>query len=137
MIVLSDVTKHFNKKRVLKDVSLVIKKGELAFLTGPSGAGKTTLLKLIYCFERPDSGKIFVNDVEVSTLRQAKIPQLRRNIGIVFQDFRLFADKTVYDNVAIALQFNGTHPQKARGYVNEILEKVGLLKAARMFPQYL
>ena len=137
MIVLSDVTKHFNKKRVLKDVSLVIKKGELAFLTGPSGAGKTTLLKLIYCFERPDSGKIFVNDVEVSTLRQAKIPQLRRHIGIVFQDFRLFADKTVYDNVAIALQFNGTHPQKARGYVNEILEKVGLLKAARMFPQYL
>ncbi len=137
MIVLSDVTKNFDKKRVFHDVCLIIKKGELVFLTGPSGAGKTTMLKLVYCFERPDSGKVFVDDVEVSTLKQKNIPQLRRDIGIVFQDFRLFSDKTVYDNVAVALQFNGMHPQKTRGYVNEILEKVGLLKTAKYFPQYL
>lgn len=137
MITLTAVSKHFDKKKVLRDVSLDIKKGQLVLLTGPSGAGKTTLLRLLYCFDRPDSGKILVNGMEVSTLRQGKIPQLRRHIGIVFQDFRLFPDKTVYDNVAITLQFNGLHPQKIRGYVNEMLEKVGLIKEAKVSPQYL
>lgn len=137
MIVFSEVTKHYDNKRVLLDISFIIKKGELAFLTGASGAGKTTLLKLIYCSERPSSGKIIVDDMEVSTIKQGSIPKLRRNIGIVFQDFKLFTDKTVFDNVAITLQFNGMHPQKIRGYVNEILEKVGLLSAAKVFPQYL
>jgi cell division transport system ATP-binding protein len=137
MITFSNVTKHYNNKKVLHDVSFVLKHGELVFLTGPSGAGKTTLLKLIYSFERPSSGKILVDNMEVSTIAQGKIPQLRRNIGIVFQDFKLFSDKTVFDNVAVTLQFNGMHPQKIRGYVNELLEKVGLLKAARLFPQYL
>lgn len=137
MIIFSDVTKHYENKKVLHDVSFTIKKGEMAFLTGPSGAGKTTLLKLIYGYERPNSGKILVDEMEVSAITQVKIPQLRRSIGIVFQDFRLFNDKTVFDNVAVALQFNGMHPQKIRGYVNEILEKVGLLKSVRVFPQYL
>lgn len=137
MIVFSNVTKHYGDKRVLLDVSFDLKNGELAFLTGPSGAGKTTLLKLIYCFERPGSGKITVDGMEVGNITQGKVPQLRRKVGIVFQDFRLFTDKTVFDNVAVTLQFNGMHPQKIRGYVNEILEKVGLLKAARVFPQYL
>jgi cell division transport system ATP-binding protein len=137
MIVFSSVTKHYDNKRVLFNVSFELKNGELVFLTGPSGAGKTTLLKLIYCFERPASGKIIVDKMEVSAITQGNIPQLRRKIGIVFQEFRLFADKTVFDNVAVALQFNGMHTQKIRGYVNEILEKVGMLKAARDFPQYL
>lgn len=137
MIVFSNITKHYDNKRVLFNVSFDLKNGELVFLTGPSGAGKTTLLKLIYCFERPGSGKIIVDGMEVSAITQGKIPQLRRKIGIVFQDFKLFTDKTVFDNVAVALQFNGMHPQKIRGYVNEILEKVGMLKAARDFPQYL
>jgi cell division transport system ATP-binding protein len=137
MIVFSDITKHYDNKRVLFKVSFDLNNGELVFLTGPSGAGKTTLLKLIYCFERPGSGKIIVDDMEVSTITQGKIPLLRRKIGIVFQDFRLFNDKTVFDNVAVALQFNGMHPQKIRGYVNEILEKVGMLKSAREYPQYL
>jgi len=137
MITFSNVTKHYDNKRVLFDVSFDLKNGELAFLTGPSGAGKTTLLKLIYCFERPGSGKIIVDKMEVSAITQGNIPKVRREIGIVFQDFRLFTDKTVFDNVAVALQFNGMHPQKIRGYVNEILEKVGMLKAARDFPQYL
>jgi cell division transport system ATP-binding protein len=137
MIIFSDVTKYYEKKRVLLDVSLILKKNEITFLTGPSGAGKTTLLRLIYCFDRPDSGKIYVDNLEVSTLKQRKIPQLRRNIGIVFQEFRLFLNKTVFENVAISLQFNGMHPQKIRGYVNEILEKVGLLQTANVYPQYL
>ena len=122
---------------ILRNVSFVARPGEVVAIVGTSGAGKTTMLKLIYCYERPDRGKVFVDEVEVSTLKQKNIPQLRRNIGIVFQDFRLFSDKTVYDNVAVALQFNGMHPQKTRGYVNEILEKVGLLKAAKYLPQYL
>jgi cell division transport system ATP-binding protein len=134
MIVFSDVTKRYEKKRVLHELSLSLEKGEMVFLTGPSGAGKTTLLNLIYCFDRPDSGKIVVDNMEVSSLKQGKIPKLRRNIGIVFQDFRLFAERTVFDNVAIALQFNGMNPQKIRGYVNEMLEKVGLLHTAKVFP---
>jgi cell division transport system ATP-binding protein len=137
MIAFSKVTKHYDNKRVLFEVSFDLKNGELVFLTGPSGAGKTTLLKLIYCFERPGSGKIIVDNMDVSAITQGKIPQVRRKIGIVFQDFRLFTDKTVFDNVAVTLQFNGMHPQKIRGYVNELLEKVGMLKAAREFPQHL
>lgn len=137
MITFSKVTKHYDNKRVLFEVSFDLKNGELVFLTGPSGAGKTTLLKLIYCFERPGSGKIIVDNMDVSAITQGKIPHVRRKIGIVFQDFRLFTDKTVFDNVAVTLQFNGMHPQKIRGYVNELLEKVGMLKAAREFPQHL
>ncbi|RJR17822.1 MAG: cell division ATP-binding protein FtsE [Nitrospiraceae bacterium] len=137
MIVFSNVAKHFDNKRVLHDVSFDLKNGDLVFLTGPSGAGKTTLLKLIYCFERPSSGKIIIDNIDISAITQGKIPQVRRKIGIVFQDFRLFTDKTVFDNVAVTLQFNGMHPQKIRGYVNELLEKVGMLKATREFPQHL
>jgi cell division transport system ATP-binding protein len=137
MILLSDVTKHYAENLILSNVSLIIKKGEMTFITGPSGAGKTTLLKLIYCSERADSGQIVVADWEVSKLKQRTIPRLRRNIGIIFQDFRLFPSKTVYENIALPLNFNGLNKQKIRGYVNEILEKIDLLNTANMFPQFL
>lgn len=137
MILLSDVTKHYEDNLILSNVSLIIKKGEMTFLTGPSGAGKTTLLKLIYCSERADSGQIVVADWEVSKLKQRTIPRLRRNIGIIFQDFRLFSNKTVYENIALPLNFNGLNKQKIRGYVNEILEKIDLLQTANSFPQFL
>ncbi len=137
MILLNDVSKYYAKKVVFKNLSLLINKGELTFLTGPSGAGKTTLLKLIYCSERPDSGLISVAEWEVSKLNQKRIPELRRSIGIVFQDFRLFNNKTVYENVAIPLEFSGMHKQRIRGYVNGILEKVNLLHTAKSYPQYL
>lgn len=137
MIILNDVSKNYGKKVVFKNLSLIIKKGELTFITGPSGAGKSTLLKLIYCSERPDSGHISVADCDVSKLTQRGIPALRRQIGIVFQDFKLLYNKTVFDNVALPLEFNGMHPQKIRGYVNEVLEKVNLLNTANTLPQYL
>ena len=137
MILLSDVTKHYEENLILSNVSLIIKKGEMTFLTGPSGAGKTTLLKLIYCSERADSGQIVVADWEVSKLKQRTIPRLRRNIGIIFQDFRLFSSKTVFENIALPLNFNGFNKQKIRGYVNEILEKIGLQQTANSFPQFL
>jgi cell division transport system ATP-binding protein len=137
MILLSEVTKHYDKKLVLSNVSLTIKKGEMTFMNGPSGAGKSTLMKLIYCSERPDSGQIVVADWEVSKLKQKTIPQLRRNIGIIFQDFRLFTNKTIFENVALPLRFNGMHKQRVRDYVNEILEKVGLKRSSDVFPQFL
>ncbi len=137
MILLNDVSKYYGKKVVFKNLSLLINKGELTFLTGPSGAGKTTLLKLIYCSERPDTGLISVAEWEVSKLNQGRIPDLRRNVGIVFQDFRLFNNKTVYENVALPLEFSGMHKKRIRGYVNEILGKVKLLHTAKNYPQFL
>lgn len=141
MITLNDVSKSYEKKDGKKDVfkhlSLTIDKGELVYITGPSGAGKTTLLKLIYCSEYPDSGVINVDKWEVSRLKQRSIPALRRSIGIVFQDFKLFPNKTVFENIAMPLQFTGMHPQKVRGYVVEMLKKVKLLHTLDAFPPYL
>ncbi|RJQ49426.1 MAG: cell division ATP-binding protein FtsE [Nitrospiraceae bacterium] len=137
MILFSDVSKRYDKKPVLNSISLIIKKGELLFITGPSGAGKTTMLKLIYCSERPDSGHITVSDWEVSKLGQSEIPELRRNIGIIFQDFKLLTNRTVFDNVALALSIHGMNQGKIRHYVNEALEEVKLLDKASLYPQFL
>jgi len=137
MIILNDVSKSYGKKVVFKNLSLIVKKGELVYITGPSGAGKTTLLRLIYCSEAPDSGHITVADWEVSNMKHRAIPKLRRSIGIVFQDFKLFPNKTVFENVALPLRFAGMHPQKVRGYVIEMLKKVNLVHTAENFPQYL
>lgn len=137
MIILNDVSKSYGKKVVFKNLSLIVKKGELVYITGPSGAGKTTLLRLIYCSEAPDSGHITVADWEVSKMKHRAIPKLRRSIGIVFQDFKLFPNKTVFENVALPLRFSGMHPQKIRGYVIEMLKKVNLVHTAEGFPQYL
>jgi cell division transport system ATP-binding protein len=137
MILFSDVSKSYEKKPVLNSISLIIKKGELLFITGPSGAGKTTMLKLVYCAERPDSGHITVADWQISKLKQHEIPELRRNIGIIFQDFKLLSNRTVFDNVALALSIHGMNPGKVRHYVNEALEEVKLLDKANLFPQFL
>jgi cell division transport system ATP-binding protein len=136
MIVLADVSKSYDRE-VLKNISLTIRRGELAFLTGPSGAGKTTLFKLIYCSEYPDNGHIIVADWEVNKLKQKAIPFLRKNIGIVFQEFRLLFNKTVYDNVALALKIHSMHPRKIRERVNSVLEDVNLKHKSNFFPQYL
>jgi len=137
MILLHDITKTYKKKVVFQNLSLTVKKGEFVYITGPSGAGKTTMLKLIYCSEYPDSGRILVDKWEVNRLKQGTIPKLRRNVGIVFQDFKLFSNKTVFENVAIPLRFSGMHPQKIRGYVVEMLKKVKLLHTSENFPAYL
>ena len=137
MILFSDVSKSYENKPVLNSISLVVKKGELLFITGPSGAGKTTMLKLAYCAERPDNGRITVADWQVNKLKQHEIPELRRNIGIIFQDFKLLSNRTVFDNVALALSIHGMNPGKIRHYVNEALEEVKLLDKVNLFPQSL
>ena len=137
MIEFSGVTKLYDDDVVLKDITLSIEKGELAFITGPSGAGKTTLLKLIYAAEIPDKGQIVVAGWDISKLKQSTIPYLRRNVGIVFQDFRLLNNKTVFDNIALALRIHDMHPKEIRDDVNAILREVKLTHKAQIFPQHL
>lgn len=137
MIEFSNVTKFYEDDVVLKDVTLTIDKGELAFITGPSGAGKTTLLKLIYCDERPDKGQIVVAGWDIGKLKQKTIPYLRRNVGIVFQDFRLLLNKTVFDNVALALRIHYMNSSTIREDVNAVLKEVKLGHKANTYPQHL
>ncbi len=110
----------------LRDVSLELKKGELAFLTGPSGAGKTTLMRLIFAAERPSEGQIIILGRNVDRLRPAGIPALRRRIGVVFQDFKLLPRRTVEENVGLALDVMGVPLRQARARVFSILKRVGL-----------
>jgi len=110
----------------LRDVSVEIKKGELVFLTGPSGAGKTTLMKLLFAAERPSEGQILVLGRNVARVGEAGIPRLRRRVGVVFQDFKLIATRTVEENVAVTLEVIGTPPREARARVFAMLKRVGL-----------
>jgi cell division transport system ATP-binding protein len=110
----------------LRDVSLELKKGEFAFLTGPSGAGKTTLMRLIFAAERPSEGQIIILGRNVDRLRPAGVPALRRRIGVVFQDFKLLPRRTVEENVALALDVMGVPLRQARARVFSILKRVGL-----------
>lgn len=137
MIEFSGVSKYYDQDVVLKDVSVNIDKAEMVFLTGPSGAGKTTLLKLIYCAEKPDEGHIVVAGWDIRKLKQRTIPFLRRNLGIVFQDFRLLKNKTVFDNVALALRIHDMHPEEIREDVHEVLKDVRLNHKSNTYPAHL
>jgi cell division transport system ATP-binding protein len=137
MIQFIEVSKFYEEDIVLKDISFTIEKGELAFITGPSGVGKTTLLKLIYCAERPDGGNIVVAGWDVGKLKQRTIPYLRRNVGVVFQDFRLLYNKTVFDNIALALRIHNMNPREIKNEVNEVLKEVKLKHKEHTFPQHL
>ncbi|MDO9027684.1 MAG: cell division ATP-binding protein FtsE [Candidatus Roizmanbacteria bacterium] len=137
MIQFSDVSKYFDNEAALADINLSVEKGELIYITGPSGAGKTTLLRLIYRAERPDAGSVVVGGMDVGKLKQGEIPSLRRNTGIVFQDFRLLTNKTVFENVALALRIHGIHPKEIKERVNEVFGDIGLKHKMHEFPQHL
>jgi len=127
MIKMRGVTKVYDNGVVaLRDVSVDVAKGELAFLTGPSGAGKSTLLKLITAEERPTEGLVEIAGHDVGTLRRREIPYLRRRIGVVFQDFRLLEERTVLENVTLPLTILGLAPGEQRRRALQVLTVVGL-----------
>jgi len=119
---------------VLKGVSLTVESGELVFITGQSGAGKSTLLKLIPAIERPSAGSVIVNGQNVSALKPAAIPFLRRNLGLVFQDQKLLYDRSVYENLMLPLSFSGLAPKEAARRARAALDKVGLLGREKANP---
>ncbi|HYX92328.1 MAG TPA: cell division ATP-binding protein FtsE [Myxococcaceae bacterium] len=118
----------------LVDLNLHVRKGEFVFLTGPSGAGKSTLLKLIFLAERPTRGQILVGGLNISRLRESGVPFLRRNIGVVFQDFKLLPRRTVADNVAFTLEVLGVPRAEVRERVMRMLKRVGLEHKAHVLP---
>jgi cell division transport system ATP-binding protein len=138
MIKLENVTKSYKGTTVaLRDVNVDIQKGEFVFLVGPSGSGKSTFLRLITKEEEPDEGQIWVAGKDIANLTQWKVPYLRRNIGCVFQDFRLLPTKTVYENVAFALEVIGRPRHVVRSQVPQILDLVGLGKKLSNLPHEL
>jgi cell division transport system ATP-binding protein len=135
MIRLFQVYKSYGRHRVaLEDVTVRIEKGEFALFTGPSGSGKTTLLKLLFGLERPDAGQILIQNRNVGRLKESDWPYLRRTIGFIFQDFKLFQKKTVFENVAAAMQVAGASPAEIRRRVPEVLGSVGLEHKKELLP---
>ena len=129
MIHLERVTKRFGRQGevvALDDVSLTIEEGAFVLLTGPSGAGKTTLLRLVFAGERPDEGRVLLFGRDVGRLRRSAIPFLRRNVGVVFQDFKLIADRTALENVMLALEIRALPRRIMRERAADMLAAVGL-----------
>ncbi len=118
----------------LKNVSFELNRGEMAFLTGHSGAGKSTLLRLIALIERPSRGEAVVNGQDLTKLPRRRLPNFRRDLGVVFQDYKLLYDRTVFDNVALPLVVSGTEPSEVGKRVRAALDKVGLLSKERVYP---
>ncbi|MCD6422356.1 cell division ATP-binding protein FtsE [bacterium] len=123
--------------RALVDVSFDLYDEEFVCLIGPSGAGKSTLIKLMICEERPTRGHIFVAGKDITQLRPSEIPYYRRRVGVVFQDFKLLPRRTVYENVAFALEVADAHPKEIRERVPFVLDLVGLRERANHFPDTL
>ena len=138
MIKFSDVTKVFeNGVRGVDNVTLSIDPGEFVFFVGTSGSGKTTLVRLLLKEIEPTSGQILVNDIDLGLLTRKKMPDYRRKMGVVFQDFKLLNNKTVYDNVAFAMQVVKASSREIRRTVPQVLSLVGLAKKARAYPNQL
>jgi len=127
MIQMTHVFKTYPSQiSALSDINLEVSEGEFIFITGPSGSGKTTLLRILFCAEKPTSGEVIVNGIHVTQKGFRKIHQLRRTMGIVFQDFKLLQDRTVGENIAFALEVTGHVRREIRKKVSEILSRVGL-----------
>jgi len=138
VIELKDVTKKYpNGTVALQDVNLKIEKGEFVFIVGQSGSGKSTLVKLLLKEEDPTEGEVSVNGYEVTAMDRKDVPYLRRSLGVVFQDFRLLPNKTVYENVAFAMQITESLPKEIRRQVPMALALVGLSRKANMYPHQL
>jgi cell division transport system ATP-binding protein len=135
MIQFYHVSKSYDgRQRAIHDISFRVHKGEFVFLTGPSGAGKTTLMKLILCAELSDDGQILVAGRNVARFSQWDIPALRRQIGVVFQDFKLIERKTVFENVALSLRIQGTPEDQIHRRTMSSLKSVGIMQKHDKYP---
>lgn len=138
MITLAGVTKQYSRDSIgLDDINLHIEPGEFVSVVGQSGSGKTTLVKLLIAEEKPTDGKVEIGGWDISRIRSRDIPHLRRQIGVIFQDFRLLHKKTVYENVAFALQVAGESWSRIRKVVPQVLEIVGLEHKEHRYPHQL
>ena len=138
MIKLVDAYKTYdNGTKALNGVNLEIADGEFAFIVGPSGSGKSTMMKLLIGEIRPTSGKVYVNDFDLTTIKNRQLPYMRRTVGVVFQDFRLIDKKTVFENVAFVMRAVGTPPRIIKKRVPYVLDLVGVLHKARRHPDEL
>jgi cell division transport system ATP-binding protein len=138
VVVLHDVTKQYpNGKIALRDIDLVIPEGDFVFLVGPSGAGKSTIIKLLIRDELPTKGQVVLDGLDLARLPRRHVPKVRRKIGIVFQDFKLLSSKSVWENVAFALEVTGTPGRLVRPAVSRVLALVGLTAQARQIPSQL
>lgn len=138
MIEIVDLKKTYDKSmKALKNVNITIADGEFVFLTGRSGSGKSTLLKILLKEVEPTSGRVVVNDMELGRMPRRHIPRYRRTLGVVFQDFRLLKDKTVYENIAFAQRVVGVPGRVIRESVPQMLKMVGLSSKYKSFPHQL
>lgn len=138
MIQMNNVYKKYpNGVVAANGISVNIGQGEFVYVVGPSGAGKSTFIKLMYREEKPTSGDVIIAGTNLSTLKKGRVPYLRRQLGVVFQDFKLLPKLNVYENVAFALEVIEEHPKIIRKRVMEVLELVGLKHKVRMLPSEL
>ena len=138
MIRLIDAEKVYdNGTHALKGVSFTVDDGEFAFLVGPSGSGKSTIIKLLTGEVVPTAGRVMVNGFSMSRISERQIPYMRRTIGVIFQDFRLIGNKTVYDNLALAMRAVGASPRELRSRIPYVLELVGLADKENRYPDEL
>jgi cell division transport system ATP-binding protein len=134
MIQLHRVTKQYEGVPALREVSFSVAKGEFVFVTGPSGAGKTTLLKILFCAEHADEGQIIIQGMNTFRLNASSIPYLRRNMGFVFQDYKLLPRKTVFENIALALKVVGAPYGDIERRTYQVLKKVGMESKRHLVP---
>ena len=138
MIEYINVKKEYkNGVHALSNINLRVKKGEFVFVVGSSGAGKSTLIKLLMKEEEPTKGKIKLNNIDITKIKGRNIPYIRRNLGVIFQDFRLLPNKTVFENVAFAKEIIGASPREIRRQVPAVLSMVGLEGKEKSYPNQL
>ena len=135
MIYFDEVTKIYgNDYAALRDISFAVEPKEFVSIVGQSGAGKSTLLKMIIAEEKPSTGRVFFESVDVHTVPKKELPKIRRRIGVIFQDFKLLPNKTVYENVAFAMEAAGKTDEEMHSDVPQVLELVNLVEKAYQFP---
>ena len=137
MISFQNISKKYGSTLAIDDISLEVKQGEFVFLVGSSGAGKSTLLRILTREIVPSSGKIFINNIDIIKLKPKDIPNLRRKVGIVFQDFKLLDDRTVFENVALALEVLDKKDEEINKMVEHILKLVEIWDKRNLFPRQL